>query len=103
MPESMRKDVEKSLQDLPPGRKKPERYTRKVGAELATHPSDTEPIASGSGHAPKAPAAEEDTVLGMTCFPGSCLQMYSLSKAVCSLGMCLLIQRLQPLVGWRDW
>lgn len=60
MPESMRKDVEKSLQEIPPGRKKPERYTRKEGARVAADTSEKEPAASTSGPAPKAAAVEEE-------------------------------------------
>lgn len=62
MPESMRKDVEKSLQELPPGRKKPERYTRKARAELANNAPDSEPAASSSASVAKTSAPEEDEV-----------------------------------------
>lgn len=67
MPESMRKDVEKSLQDVPLGRKKPERYTRKEGAKLAAETSEQDPAAPSSGHAPKAAMIEHDEVHGVRC------------------------------------
>lgn len=60
MPESMRKDVEKSLQDIPPGRKRPERYTRKEGIIVAAETAEPGPATSTAGPASKAVAAHVD-------------------------------------------
>ncbi len=56
MPDAMRKDVEKSIQEAPAGRRQPERFTRKEQARRAAAPAP-EPASRPDEAAAAGPAA----------------------------------------------
>lgn len=62
MPDSMRKDVEKLLEDIPPTRKRPERFTRKEQAKQAVSGVPAGPAAVVAGPSATVAAPQEDEV-----------------------------------------
>ena len=52
MPETMRKDVDKLLEDVPPTRKRPERFTRKEQAKQALAGPSAAPATTSNAGAP---------------------------------------------------
>ena len=75
MPDAMRKDMEKSIQEAPAGRKQPERFTRKEQARRAAAPAPV-PVsrpdeAAATGPAASAAAAPEEEEV---CFSVPCAQ-----------------------------
>ena len=68
MPDSMRKDVEKLLEDIPATRKRPERFTRKEQAKQAVSGVPAGPAAAVAGPSAAAAAApQEDEVTAIVC------------------------------------
>lgn len=63
MPDSMRKDVEKLLEDIPAARKRPERFTRKEQAKQAVLGAPAGPVATLAGPTATAAAPQEEEVL----------------------------------------
>ena len=63
MPDSMRKDVEKLLEDIPAARKQPERFTRKEQAKQAVSGVPAGPVAALVGPTATAAAPQEEQVL----------------------------------------
>ena len=62
MPETMRKDVEKLLEEVPPTRKRPERCTRKEQAKQALAGPSSAPTVTAAAASSTAAAPEEDQV-----------------------------------------
>ena len=68
MPDSMRKDVEKLLGDIPVTRKRPERFTRKEQAKQVVSGVPAGPATSVAGPSAAAAAAPpEDEVTATAC------------------------------------
>lgn len=62
MPDSMRKDVEKLLEDIPATRKAPERFTRKEQAKQAVSGVPAGPATNAAGPSATAAVPQEDEV-----------------------------------------
>ena len=67
MPDSMRKDVEKLLEDIPATRKRPERFTRKEQAKQAVSGVPAGPATAVAGPSAAAAAPQEDEVMANSC------------------------------------
>lgn len=67
MPDSMRKDVEKVLEDIPAVRKRPERFTRKEQAQQAVSGAPAGPVVATAGASVIAVAPEEEEVIVAFC------------------------------------
>ena len=67
MPETMRKDVDKLVQEVPPTRKRPERFTRKEQAKQALAGPSSAPTVTAAAASNTAAAPEEDQVKHRTC------------------------------------
>lgn len=67
MPDSMRKDVEKLLEDIPTTRKRPERFTRKEQANQAVSGVPAGPAATVAGPSATAAAPQGDEVTVIAC------------------------------------
>ena len=73
MPDTMRKDVERSIQEAPAGRKQPERFTRKEQARRAAAPAPgptsrpDEAAAAGPAASAAAAPEEEEVCSGLLC------------------------------------
>lgn len=63
MPDSMRKDVEKLLQDIPAARKRPERFTRKEQAKQAVSGPPVALAVTADGPSTTAAAPQEEEVM----------------------------------------
>lgn len=86
MPEQMRKDVEKLMEENPPSKKQPERFTRKEQAAraetagAAAAPGDTDAAEGAPTAAAAGPAEEDSLVSGF--WPASCNSHSRLQAAV---------------------
>jgi len=67
MPDSMRKDVEKLLEDIPTVRKRPERFTRKEQAQQAVSGAPAGPVVATAGVSVIPVAPEEEEVIIASC------------------------------------
>ena len=67
MPDSMRKDVEKLLEDIPATRKRPKRFTRKEQAKQAVSGVPAGPATAVAGPSAAAAAPQGDEVTASAC------------------------------------
>ena len=67
MPDSMRKDVEKLLEDIPTVRKRPESFTRKEQAQQAVSGAPAGPVVATAGASVIPVAPEEEEVIIAFC------------------------------------
>lgn len=84
MPDSMRKDVEKLLEDIPAMRKTPERFTRKEQAKQAVSGVPAGPAATAAGPTPTTAVPQEDEVSKLACNNPA-------SASPCDFACCLIL------------